>query len=66
MHLLFASFDFTIVFCFAWDDYVASFCNSPFFIFVQEIPLLIRMIDREASRRGRPGTFKNAQILSGW
>ena len=28
MHLLFALFDFTIVFCFAWDDYVASFCNS--------------------------------------
>ena len=64
MHLLFVLFDFTIVFCFAWDDYVASFCNSPFF--VQEIPLLIRMIDREASRSGQPGTFKNAQILSGW
>ena len=31
MHLLFVLFDFTIVFCFAWDDYVASFCNSPFF-----------------------------------
>ena len=30
MHLLFVLFDFTIVFCFAWDDYVASFCNSPF------------------------------------
>ena len=29
MHLLFVLFDFTIVFCFAWDDYVASFCNSP-------------------------------------
>ena len=29
MHLLFILFDFTIVFCFAWDDYVASFCNSP-------------------------------------
>ena len=28
MHLLFVLFDFTIVFCFAWDDYVASFCNS--------------------------------------
>ena len=32
MHLLFVLFDFTIVFCFAWDDYVASFCNSPFFM----------------------------------
>ena len=31
MHLLFVLFDFTIVFCFAWDDYVASFCNSPFY-----------------------------------
>ena len=31
MHLLFVLFDFKIVFCFAWDDYVASFCNSPFF-----------------------------------
>ncbi len=31
MHLLFVLFDFTIVFCFVWDDYVASFCNSPFF-----------------------------------
>ena len=30
MHLLFVLFDFTIVFCFAWGDYVASFCNSPF------------------------------------
>ena len=29
MHLLFVLFDFTIVFCFTWDDYVASFCNSP-------------------------------------
>ena len=33
MHLLFVLFDFTIVFCFAWDDYVASFCNSPLFYF---------------------------------
>mgnify|MGYP004497757861 CR=1 FL=1 len=32
MHLLFVLFDFTIVFCFAWGDYVASFCNSPFFV----------------------------------
>ena len=31
MHLLFVLFDFTIVFCFAWDDYVASFCNSPLY-----------------------------------
>ena len=32
MHLLFVLLDFTIVFCFAWDDDVASFCNSPFFV----------------------------------
>ena len=32
MHLLFVLFDFTIVFCFAWDNYVASFCNSPFLV----------------------------------
>ena len=30
MHLLFVLLDFTIVFRFAKDDYVASFCNSPF------------------------------------
>ena len=29
MHLLFVLLDFTIVFCFAKDGYVASFCNSP-------------------------------------
>ena len=47
MHLLFVLFDFTIVFCFAWDDYVASFCNSPFFFFY----LFSDMISRFAARR---------------
>ena len=37
MHLLFILFDFTIVFCFAWDDYVASFCNSPGFNMYREL-----------------------------
>ena len=39
MHLLFVLFDFTIVFCFAWDDYVASFCNSPIYFFTRGFPL---------------------------
>ena len=36
MHLLFLLLDFTIVFCFAKDGYVASFCNSPIFSAVYE------------------------------
>ena len=32
MHLLFVWIDFTIVFCFAKNGYVASFCNNPFFV----------------------------------
>ena len=45
MHLLFVLFDFTIVFCFAWDDYVASFCNSP----PQECA--VKIIGREAKQK---------------
>ena len=46
MHLLFVLFDFTIVFCFAWDDYVASFCNSPLSFWGRAFPGRLHSISR--------------------
>ena len=51
MHLLFVLFDFTIVFCFAWDDYVASFCNSSFFVLPRA---QVQAVDGTGREQGGP------------